>query len=148
MLVSFTCGYLLSRKTCDLRLTRVERYLGMLGDSGTATFRVQQDKPDTLHQVLGRAAFDEGLIPFRTLQRLRGKCTSTVAIRRASLCSPAMFSAFAVWEKSGLSRVGLTLNARADLIGELVQGMRFVHLRMGGTGFRSRVPLKPGGEFP
>lgn len=37
MLVSFSCGYFLSVKKCDLRPTRIQRYLGMLCDSKNTT---------------------------------------------------------------------------------------------------------------
>ena len=55
MLVSFLCGQFLSAKKCDFRPTRLQKYLGMLCDSDTASFRVPQDKLDKLQQLL-RAA--------------------------------------------------------------------------------------------
>ena len=59
---------------------------------------------------------------FRTLQRIAGKFMSmTVAIRPASLWTHAVFSTLAAVEKSGLSRIDLTLDGSADLVGELKQ---------------------------
>lgn len=64
-----------------MRPTRIQRYLGMLCDSETATFRVPQDKLDKL-QILPRTALDAGELSFRTLERGAGKCMSlTVAVR-------------------------------------------------------------------
>ena len=81
MLVSRFCGQFLSPKKCDLRPTQIQRYLGMLCDSGTATFRVPQEKLDDVHGLV-RDALASGRIAFRTLQRLAGKVMSMkVAIR-------------------------------------------------------------------
>ena len=81
MLVSLFCGQFLSPKKCDLRPTQIQRYLGMLCDSGTATFRVPQEKLDDVHGLV-RDALASGRIAFRTLQRLAGKVMSMkVAIR-------------------------------------------------------------------
>ena len=55
MLVSWMCGYFLSPKKCNLRPTKVQRYLGMLCDSDTASFRVPPDKMATLHNLLSTA---------------------------------------------------------------------------------------------
>ena len=63
MLVSWMCGYFLSPKKCDLRPTKVQRYLGILCDSDTATFRVPEDKMDTLQNLL-RAALAAGELSF------------------------------------------------------------------------------------
>ena len=121
MLVSFMSGCFLSVKKCDLRPTRLQQYLGILCDSDTATFRVPPDKLDKLRQLVTTALDGEGT-SFRTLQRIAGKCMSmTVAIRPASLWTHAMFSTLAALEKSGLSRIDLTSEARGDLVGELRQ---------------------------
>ena len=119
MLVSFMGGCFSSVKKCDLRPTRLQQYLGILCDSDTATFRVPPDKLDELRQLVTAALDGEGT-SFRTLQRTAGKCMSmTVAIRPASLWTHAMFSTLAALEKSGLSRIDLTSEARGDLVGEL-----------------------------
>lgn len=100
MLVAHFCGFFLSAKKCDWRPTRVQKYLGMICDSTTATFRVPQAKLDVVHSLL-TTALESGTIPFRTLQRVAGKVMSmTVAIRPASLYTQAMFAALAVLEKS------------------------------------------------
>ena len=54
--------------------TRIQRYLGMLCDSETATFRVPQYKLDKL-QDLRRTALDAGELSFRTPERVAGICT-------------------------------------------------------------------------
>lgn len=55
MLVSFLCGCFLSARKCDLRPQRIQKYLGMLCDSETATFRVPQEKLDIVHALLTQA---------------------------------------------------------------------------------------------
>ena len=121
MLVSLMYGCQLSVKKCDLRPTRIRQYLGILCDSDTATFRVPSDKLVKLHQRL-TASLDEGWVSFRTLQRIAGKSMSVnVAVWPASLWTHTIFSTLAASEKSGLSRVDLTLDASADLVGELMQ---------------------------
>ena len=52
MLVSLFCGQFLSPKKCDLRPTQIQRYLGMLCDSSTATFPVPQEKLDDVHGLV------------------------------------------------------------------------------------------------
>lgn len=44
MLLSLMREYFTLVKKCGLMLTRIQRYLGVLCDLGTATFRVSQDK--------------------------------------------------------------------------------------------------------
>lgn len=119
MLVSFFCGYFLSAKKCDLRPTRVQQYLGMLCDAESATFRVPQQKLDVVHALLEQALASRA-ISFRTLQRVAGKVMSmTVAIRPASLYTQAMFATLAALEKTTLRTVDLSLDASADLVGEM-----------------------------
>ena len=121
MLVSWMCGYFLSEKKCDLRPTKVQRYLGMLCDSETASFRVPQDKMDKLHHLLRTAVEARGL-SFRTLERIAGKCMSmTVAIRPASLWTHAMFTVLSRLEKSGLRHIDLSQDEFVDLRGEFTQ---------------------------
>ena len=124
ILVSFLCGYFLSVKKCDLRPKRIQRYLGMLCDSQTATFRVPADRLGNLQSLLG-TALEEGRLSFRTLERIAGKCMSlTVAIRPASLWTHAMFAVLSKLEKSGASRIDLARDSHADLVGEFRQWMR------------------------
>lgn len=121
MLVSWMCGYFLSPKKCDLRPTKVQRYLGMLCDSDTASFRVPQDKMDKLHNLL-HTTLGAGELSFRTLERIAGKCMSmTVAIRPASLWTHAMFTVLAKLEKSGLRHIDLSRDEFVDLRGEFHQ---------------------------
>ena len=138
MLVSFQCGYFLSVKKCDLRPTRVQRYLGMLCDSETATFRVPEDKLEKL-QLLLRTALDEGGLSFRTLERIAGKCMSlTVAVRPASLWTHAMFAVLSKLEKTGTSRIDLASHAHADLLGEFKQWMTITSTSQEGPWQRAR----------
>ena len=46
------CVQFLSAKKCDCRSTRQQKYLVMVCDSDTVTFRVPQDKLDKLQQLL------------------------------------------------------------------------------------------------
>ena len=55
MLASYFCGVFLLAKKCDWRPTRVQEYLGILCDSGTATLRVPQEKLDVVHTLLTEA---------------------------------------------------------------------------------------------
>lgn len=71
MLVSLFCGQFLSDKKCDLRPKHLQRFLGMMCDSSTATFRVPQDKLDKL-QLLLRTAVDDGQL-FSCTPAHRGK---------------------------------------------------------------------------
>ena len=104
--------------------TRIQRYLGMLCDSETATFRVPQYKLDKL-QDLRRTALDAGELSFRTPERVAGICMSlTAAIRPAALWTHAMFVVLSKLGKAGVSRIDLTHDSHADLLGELKQWRR------------------------
>ena len=138
VLVSFLCGLFLSAKKCDVRPTRQQPYLGMVCDSDTATFRVPQDKLDTLQQ-LPREALAAGHLSFRTLQRIAGKCMSmTVAIRPASLWTHAMFAVVAELDKSGRCSVDLTHDSRADLVSEFKQWLSITATSQEGPWQRAR----------
>lgn len=118
VLVSFFCGAFLSVKKCDMKPTRLQKYLGIWCDSSTATFRVPQDKLDKLHQRLQRALTD-GSVSFETLRSVARQAMSmSVAIRPAALYTQAMFAAVSELEKSGRHRVVLADHAAADLRGE------------------------------
>lgn len=121
MLVSFLCGQFLSLKKCEIRPVPILQYLGIIGDSGTRTFRIPQDKLDKLHKLI-RTALDDGGLAYRTLQRIAGKCMSmTVAIRPASLWTHAMFAVLSAMDKTNTRRVDLACDANADLRGEFHQ---------------------------
>ena len=123
MLESFLCGYFLLVKKCDLRPKRIQRYLGMLCDSETATFRVPADKLGNFQPLL-RTGLEEGRLSFLTLERIAVKCMSlTVAIRSASLWTHAMFAVLSKLEKSGARRIDLARDSHADLVGEFRQWM-------------------------
>ena len=164
MFVSFISGCFLSVKKGDVRPTRLEQYLGILCDLDTATFRVPPDKLDKLQQLVTVALDGEGT-SFRTLQRIAGKFMSmTVAIRPASLWTRAMFSTLAALEKSGLSRIDLTSEARGDLASTSHEGpwQRARHftaalteeasdassVEWGGFVMSFGNPFKAGGVFP
>lgn len=138
MLVSFSCGYFLSVKECDLRPTRIQWYLVMLCDSKTATFRVAEDKLENL-QTLLRTVFEEVWLSFRALERIASKCMSlTVAIRPASLWTHAMFAVLSKLAKSGASRIDLARDSHADLLGEFHQWMRITSTSHEGPWQRAR----------
>ena len=121
ILVSFLCGFFLSAKKCDWRPTRIQKYLGILCDSETATFRVPQEKLDVVHTLLTEA-LESRVISFRTLQRVAGKVMSmTIAIRPASLYTQAMFAALAILEKTTQRELDLSLDSNANLVGEMKQ---------------------------
>ena len=85
MLVSFMAGYFLSDEKADLRPSRVQRYLGIICDSNTATFRVPEDKLRKLHALI-QVVLSDGEVSGRILEKIAGKCVSmSVAIRPASL---------------------------------------------------------------
>ena len=106
-------------KKCDLRPTRVQKYLGILCDSSAASFRVPQSKLDAMHAILTEA-LQSRRISFRTLQRVAGKVMSmTVAIRPAALYTQAMFTTLAALEKNTQGTVDLSLDSSADLVGEM-----------------------------
>ncbi|CAB1114975.1 unnamed protein product [Ectocarpus sp. CCAP 1310/34] len=119
MLVSFLCRRFLSLHKCDLRPTTVQQYLGILCDSGMASFHIPQKQLDKLHALI-RAALDDGWLSFRTLQRIAGECMSmTVPIRPAPLWTHALFQAIMATDESGVSGVHLRRDKDADLRGEL-----------------------------
>ena len=91
----------MSPRNCDLRPTKVQRYLGMWCDSGTASFRVPPDKMVTQHDLLSTAIAPEE-ISSRALDRIAGKCMSmTVVVRPASLWTHTMFTALSKLENRG-----------------------------------------------
>ena len=121
MLVSWMCGHFLSPKKCDLRPTKVQRYLGMLCDSDTASFRVPPDKMAKLHDLLSTAIAPEE-ISSRALDRIAGKCMSmTVAIRPASRWTHVMFTTLSKLAESGLRRIDLWKAEIGHLQGEFRQ---------------------------
>ena len=127
MLASYFCGVFLLAKKCDWRPTRVQEYLGILCDSGTATLRVPQEKLDVVHTLLTEA-LENRTVAFQTSQQIAGKVTSmTVAIRPASLYTQAMFAALATLEKTAQRTVDLSLDSSANLVGEMKKLAR--HLR-------------------
>lgn len=147
MLVSFMCGQFVSVKKCELRPITAIRYLGIICDSRTMTFRIPQDKLDQLHDLV-RTALNSGGVAYRTLQRIAGKCMSmTVAIRPASLWTHAMFAVLASMEKAGRSRVDLSLDANADLLGEFKQWLSLAATSHEGPWHKARhLPVKLDGS--
>ena len=51
VIVSFLCGYFLSDTKCELNPSQVQKYLGIICDSTTASFRVPEDKLRKLHAL-------------------------------------------------------------------------------------------------
>ena len=62
MLVSFFCDYFLSDTKCDLKPLRIQRYLSILCDSDTTSFRIPEDKLRKLHALI-TAALRTGRLP-------------------------------------------------------------------------------------
>ena len=58
MLVSFFCDYFLSDTKCDLKPLRIQRYLSILCDSDTTSFRIPEDKLRKLHALITAALKD------------------------------------------------------------------------------------------
>ena len=98
----------MSPRKCDLRTTKVQRYLGTLCDADTASIRVPQDKMDTLHELL-HTTLEAMALSFRTLEHIARKSISkTVAIRPASLWTHAMFPLLSKLENSGVCHIDLS----------------------------------------
>lgn len=120
-LVSFLCSQFLSLKKCEIRSVPVFQHAEIVCDSGTMTFRIPQDKLDSLHELI-QTALDDGGWAYRTLQRIAGECMSmTEAIRPASLWTHVMFAVFSAMEKTNTRRVDLACNANAYFRGEFEQ---------------------------
>ena len=84
VLVSYFCGYLWDTK-CDLKPSRIQRYLGILCDSSTTSFRVPEDKLQKLHAQI-HAVLEHGSLTVQMLEKIAGNCvTTSVAMRPASL---------------------------------------------------------------
>lgn len=93
MLVLYFCGYLLSDTKCDLKASKMQRYLGILRDSGTALLRIVEDRLRTLHALI-LAALGNGTLTAWMLEDIAGTCVSTSsAIYPASLCTHFEFAA-------------------------------------------------------
>lgn len=119
MLVAYFSGSFLSVHKCDMRPVKLLKYLGILCDSSTATFRIPREKLDKMHRRIHRA-LDARSISFVTLRSVTGQAASmSVAIPPASLFTQAMFSGVASLERSGMPAIDLASDAFADLLGEL-----------------------------
>lgn len=133
ILVSFLCGYFLSDTKCDLNPSQQQRYLGIICDSRTASFRVPQDKLDKLHTLI-TAALTSGSLTTRTLEKIAGKCVSmSVAIRPASLWTHYMFAA--IKNAKGTS---IQLANKPDLRAELRKWLELSSTSQEGPWFKAR----------
>ena len=95
MIVSFRCGYFLSDTKCEINPSQVQKYLGIICDSVTASFRVPEDKLRKLHALI-ETTLAAGKVTVTRLEKIAGKCVSmSVAIRPASLWTHYMFAAIA-----------------------------------------------------
>ena len=95
MLVSYFCGYFLSDTMCDLKPSRIQRYLGILRDSSTISCRVPEDKLQKLYSLL-QEVLEQGSLTVQMLGKSQTSCVSmSVAIRPASLWTRYMFAAIA-----------------------------------------------------
>lgn len=73
--VFYRAGYLISVSKCELEPTTRLVFLGIICDSVRCRFEVPEDKLDKLEAILEEAAAS-GVITFRMLEKLAGKCTS------------------------------------------------------------------------
>ncbi|CAN0440841.1 unnamed protein product, partial [Pylaiella littoralis] len=116
MLISFFCRHFLSDTKCDLKPSRIQRYLGILCDSSTTSFRIPEDKLSKLREII-REVLARGSLSGKTLETIAGKCVSmSVAIRPASLWTHYMFAAIA----KAKGKV-IQLHDHADLRAELAK---------------------------
>ena len=114
VIVSFLCGYFLSDTKCELNPSQVQKYLGIICDSTTASFRVPEDKLRKLHALIEQA-LAAGSITVTRLEKIAGKCVSmSVAIRPASLWTHYMFAAI-----NRAKGPVIHLGSRPDLCAEL-----------------------------
>ena len=114
MLVSYFCDYFLSDTKCDLKPSRIQRYLGILRDSSTTCFRIPDDKLRKLHTLIS-SELENGTIPVRVMEKIAGKCASmSVPIRPASARTHFMFAAIAKAEGRAIQRDS-TPDLRAEL---------------------------------
>ena len=92
---SFFCGYFLSDIKCDLKRSRIQRYVCILRDSDTTSFRIPEDKVRMIHALI-TAALKDGTVTVRMMEEIARKCVSmSVAIRPASLWTHFMLAAIA-----------------------------------------------------
>lgn len=139
MTVSFNSGYFTSPAKCDIRPSRVQKYLGIECDSLEAAFRIPAEKLQKM-QSLVRSALDTGYVTIQTLERIAGKCTSmAVAIRPASLWTHCMFSQLARKSARGdrdSNRV--RFDANPELAGEFHQWLELEPKTHQGPWFKAR----------
>lgn len=161
-LVSFLCSQFLSLKKCEIRSVPVFQHAGIVCDSGTMTFRIPQDKLDSLHELI-QTALDDGGWAYRTLQCIAGECMSmTEAIRPASLSTHVMFAVLSAMEKTNTRRVDLACNANAYFRGEFEQwfslsvssheepstNLRTRRYLAGWRHHNPKLPVRAAGVFP
>ena len=90
IMVSFLWGYFISDTKCDVNPSKVQKYLGIICESTTASFRVPEEKLRKLH-VLIEQTLEDGSVSVPRLEKIAGKCMSmSVAIRPASLWTHCM----------------------------------------------------------
>lgn len=93
MLVLYFCSFLLSDTKGDLKPSRIRRYLGILCDSDTTSFRVPQYQLQNLHTLI-HAALEHDSLNVKMSKTIAGKSVSmSVAIRPSSLWTHYMLAA-------------------------------------------------------
>ena len=99
--VSHRAGYFISIPKCQLKPTTCLVYLGIVCDSGACRFEVPEDKLNKLEKILV-GALSSGVITFKLLEKLAGKCTSlSVAVPVAALYTHHMYKQIAIFQRTG-----------------------------------------------
>ena len=99
--VFYRAGYFVSVNKSHLDPTTSLVFLGITCDSAKARFEVPEDKLDKLEAILTEA-ISEGVISFKMLEKLAGKCTSlSVAVPVAALYTHHMYRQLARFQQSG-----------------------------------------------
>lgn len=149
MSVASRSGYFLSPEKCDIRPSRVQKYLGVACDSHEAVSRLPMDKLQKL-QSLVRTVIEAGYVSIPTLERIAGKCTSmAAAIRPASLWTHCMFSQLAKSKTNRRVRKRVSLVSNPELVGELRQRLELEATTHQGPWFKARrftAALTGGGQ--
>lgn len=115
MLVSYFCSFFLSDPKYDLRLSRIQPYLGSLCNSSTTSFWILENKLQTLH-VLIHAVVEHGSFNMQMLEKIASKCDnmSVAGIPPASMWTHDMLAAIA-----NANGRAIQLSSKTDLRAEL-----------------------------
>ena len=119
MSVFYHAGYFMSIATCELVPTTSIIFLGVRSDSITQRFTVPEEKLAKLEGLI-REAISDGSIPFPTLEKVAGKCTSmSVACPAALLYTHFMYKEIGKFQRQGSKRKAFRIPIPAN------SGLRF-----------------------